>query len=145
MISAIVVEGMERGTLRTGLDTRIVAESLLGMGDMLTLIEKVEAQVDESAARLARYRRKRAGHGADRGHGQHGGEKGRSRDAMPAAFAHGDVAGLSALVASALDLRQPAEVRRLHLLRIVASVIPLSMLAAFIGMNWMGVSSAKRT
>ncbi len=31
MISAIVVEGIEAGSLRTGLDTRIVAESLLGM------------------------------------------------------------------------------------------------------------------
>jgi AcrR family transcriptional regulator len=31
MISAILIEGMESGSLRAGLDTRIVAESLLGM------------------------------------------------------------------------------------------------------------------
>jgi len=31
MISAILDEGMEAGTLRAGLDTRVVAESLLGM------------------------------------------------------------------------------------------------------------------
>ena len=31
MISAILVEGMKSGSLRSGLDTRIVAESLLGM------------------------------------------------------------------------------------------------------------------
>ena len=31
MISAILVEGIEGGALRAGLDTRIVAESLLGM------------------------------------------------------------------------------------------------------------------